>query len=535
MDRSALQPAYGFLGYSVLHWPQHASLAQTEFTVQSEHEQFFQDALGTWRSWLDNYNSLKRGSWSALETGLSTIHVAARWGIIPMISTLSQEKLEAKNAHGQSPLLIAAENNQLEAMRVLIESGACVSSLNNENQNVLHIVCKNCRFNDYAMIRFLLNKGVSPYVCDKDNMTPFLYAIGDRDKELAQAFLRNGFDLKIRVLRREWPGRTTISNLVPIHQLEESPVDIESRLTALHFSAMNACTDMTAFLLQWEADPNARSDSGDTPLHLGIRCQFLDRRYDDVWVTGQYSIESLKEIITDPACSEATDIYQAIDNARIQIVETLLGSKSINVNIANNQGDYPQHVINFNKSYALSILNKLVEKGADISRPNRARRTCFHLASKAGNIEVVRRFVNEGHDIMLQDADGLCPFHYAVSRGHLDILHFMSETCDNVFSEAWHSLDHFGRRPLHLLMHHRGSDEVIIDILCHFGLDPAATDLDGRTLMHHGAIHGVFIKELVEFLKCRGVLGLLTKDSIGKTPLNYAVEEANREFPKIPF
>ncbi|CEJ62507.1 hypothetical protein PMG11_11004 [Penicillium brasilianum] len=60
MDRSTLEPTHGFLGYSVLHWPQHASLAQTEFVDQSEHEKFFQDVLGTWRTWLDNYNHLKK-------------------------------------------------------------------------------------------------------------------------------------------------------------------------------------------------------------------------------------------------------------------------------------------------------------------------------------------------------------------------------------------------------------------------------------------------------------------------------------------
>lgn len=46
---------------------------------------------------------------------------------------LLPEKLEDKDARGQSPLLIAAENTQLEVMRVLIESGACVDSLNNEH------------------------------------------------------------------------------------------------------------------------------------------------------------------------------------------------------------------------------------------------------------------------------------------------------------------------------------------------------------------------------------------------------------------
>ncbi|KAL4974612.1 ankyrin repeat-containing domain protein [Aspergillus desertorum] len=611
MDRSALEPTRGFLGYSVLHWPQHASLAQTEFTVQSKHEQFFQDVLETWSTWLDNYSYLKRGSWGALETGLSAIHVAARWGIIPLMSTLLlQEKLEDKDARGQSPLLIAAENTQLEAMRVLLESGAHVNSLNNEHQNVLHIACKNRRFNDHSMIKLLVDKGASLYVCDRDNMTPFLYAIGEQDEGLAQAFLQNGFDLTIGARRQPWPRRTitrSFAYTLSKHQEKGSPVDGESGLTALHFSALNACTEMTAFLLQHGADPNARSGFGDTALHLGIRRKVLGAECDDVWESEQYAVESLKEIITDHEGSEASDIYQAIDIARIKIVETLLKSESINVNMANSQGDYPQHVINFDKYYALSILDKLVEKGADMSRPNGAHQTCFHLASKAGNLEVVRRFVNEGHDIMLQDADGLSPFHYAASEGHLDILHFMSKNCDHVLPEVCHSFDHLGKSPLHhhvqseycsaevvrlliqlgcdvnqpdmegnsplglymdsfhisvrtdifwllalegadlnwvnkkrqnlahLLMHHSGAHEVILDVLFGIGLDPAATDLDGRTLMHHGAIHGMFTKGLVEFLKCRGALDLHTRDLIGKTPLNYAEEEANREFPEDTF
>lgn len=610
MDRSALDPTHGFLGYSVLHWPQHASLAQTEFIVQSKHEQFFQDVLGTWKTWLENYNYLKRGSWGALETGLSITHVAAQWGIIPLMSTLLPARLEDKDARGQSPLLIAAESTQLEVMRVLIKSGARLDSLNNDHQNVLHVACKNGRFNNYSMIKLLVDKGASPYVCDKDNMIPFLCAVGDRDQELAQAFLEAGFDLRTGVRRRPWPGRASTSSFVHSlskRQEEGSPIEGESGLTALHFSALNACTDMTAFLLRHGADPNARSYFGDTALHVGIRGQLLGGTYDDAWGTGQYAVESLRELITDHTGSEASDINRAIDNARIKIVETLLENESINVNVANDQGDYPQHVIDFQEHYALSILDKLVEKGADISQSNRACQTCFHLASKAGNLEIVRKFVREGHDIMSQDAHGLSPFHYAVLRGHLDILHFMSTTCGHVLSRVWNTLDHFSKNPLHhhiaskyrsaeavhlflrlgcdvnqsdiegnsplglhmasfclsdrtdifrllfqegadllwinkkgqnlahLLMHHMAPHEEILDALFDFGLDPAATDLDGRTLAHHGAIHGVFTKDLLDLLECRGVLDLYTRDSIGKAPLNYAEEEVNREFPEDIF
>ena len=46
---------------------------------------------------------------------------------------------------------------------------------------------------------------------------------------------------------------------------------------------------------------------------------------------------------------------------------------------------------------------------------------------------------------------------------------------------------------------------------------------------HHGAIHGAFNKSLTRFLRKRGHLHLHSRDSRGKTPFEYAEEEANRE------
>jgi hypothetical protein len=214
LDRSALESSYGFLGYSVLHWPKHASLAKTEFTIQKEHENFFQYTLGTWRCWLDNYNHSQRSSWDAIGLDISVIHVAARWGIVPLISTAHQKALEDKDDHGQSPLLIATKNTQIEALRVLGESNVRFDSLNNKHQNVLHVACNNGRFNDYTMIKYLLDKGASPYTCDEENMTPFLYTLGDRRKEIVQTFIQNAFNLESRIERRMWPGRRIVSSFV---------------------------------------------------------------------------------------------------------------------------------------------------------------------------------------------------------------------------------------------------------------------------------------------------------------------------------
>ncbi|KAJ6084313.1 hypothetical protein N7486_011113 [Penicillium sp. IBT 16267x] len=80
-------------------------------------------------------------------------------------------------------------------------------------------------------------------------------------------------------------------------------------------------------------------------------------------------------------------------------------------------------------------------------------------------------------------------------------------------------------------MHHQGADTTILDYLFAVGVDPATRDLDGKTLMHHGAIHGVFTEDLINFLTCEGVLDLYATatDLDYKTPLDYAEELAHRE------
>ncbi|KAG2021920.1 hypothetical protein GB937_004474 [Aspergillus fischeri] len=335
------------------------------------------------------------------------------------------------------------------------------------------------------MTKFLLDRGTSPYVCDKENMTPFLYAIGHEKEVLARVFLQNGFDVDFRIRRRCWTGQM-LNNIIS-YEMDKSPeqhskVGVESGLTALHFSALNASAKMTTLLLQYGADPNARSDTGDTPLHLAIRRTLLEHKYHDPWISGVYAAESLRDLITDHE-SEAHDIYESIDRYRVHIVEVLLSSDTVDVNLANEQGDYPQHVIPFEKDYASSILCKLVAKGADSSRLNGAGQSCLHLASKAGNLEVVRKLVNEGHDIMVPDIDGLIPFHHALCGGYLQVLRFMSTACESLLSKTWRLLDHFGKNPLH---HHVASiycSTETIDFLVQRGCNVNDADKEGNSAL----------------------------------------------------
>ncbi|GFF97378.1 LOW QUALITY PROTEIN: hypothetical protein IFM47457_11362 [Aspergillus lentulus] len=195
---AVLAPEQPFLSYT----PKHAGLAETEFVIQNEHEEFFEDRYGAWKNWVEDYNYLNKSTGNALRSGLSLIHITAHWGIFPLFSFLSPEKMEDKDPCRQTTLLIAAGNAQVKTIRFLVESGANVRALDNKNQNVLHILCSNGDYNNNKMTKFLLNIGVSPYNCDKDNMSPFLCAVRHLNKGLARGFLANGFNLNTRIQRQ---------------------------------------------------------------------------------------------------------------------------------------------------------------------------------------------------------------------------------------------------------------------------------------------------------------------------------------------
>ncbi|KAL4789263.1 ankyrin [Aspergillus venezuelensis] len=517
------------------------------------------------------------------------------------------EMIEANDCHGRSPLLCAVENLQAGVIHSLVQAGARVNVVNNKHQNPLHLICRSPRHKErFPLLKYFISQGASTGLCDVNNMTPFLCALENRSEDLALLLLDTGFDVNFRLHRKCWTKR--MENHLVTYKVDESfekPMRDDSvGLTALHFTALNGILGMTALLLDHGADPNAIDEHGDTPLHLAIRCQVGGHRYDDPWVTGEYMVETLSNIITDYE-EEGDEVWATIDKVREKTVQQLLKSQSIDINIANNDGQYPLHVIPFDAARAYRgciILSALLHCGAQVSSMNSERQTCLHLASKAGNVEAVRMLLEKGSDITLLDVHKLSPVHYAVCHNHSDILRLMSEKCHKELSRICAQDNHLGKSMLHYhaespmcsietisilmnfgcdvdrldsegnsalsqylrsfhlgirydvfqLLHERSSTEGIRWTdqkqrnLLHLSMrqwsddnvhilkdlmelvDITAQDADGMSIEHHGAIHGAFNKSLTRFLRERGLLNLHAKDISGKTPLQYAEEEANR-------
>jgi len=62
-----------------------------------------------------------------------------------------------------------------------------------------------------------------------------------------------------------------------------------------------------------------------------------------------------------------------------------------------------------------------------------------------------------------------------------------------------------------------------------FGVDLAAIDREGRTIVHHSALNGSITEAILSFLLDKTKLCVEDRDSSGKTPIEYATEEAQKK------
>jgi WD40 repeat protein/nucleoside phosphorylase len=137
-DRKAEDIVGKFLEYAVLYWPEHASLARQQFEITEELKDMFQTGPTGLQRWLNLYNQIRKHS--QLPEGFSIFHVAARWGIVPLLDfAMSERKRESSDdsfsfedvrfatEDGVSPIEEAANAGQVEILRSLLRANPSIS------------------------------------------------------------------------------------------------------------------------------------------------------------------------------------------------------------------------------------------------------------------------------------------------------------------------------------------------------------------------------------------------------------------------
>ncbi|KAF3389451.1 Serine/threonine-protein phosphatase 6 regulatory ankyrin repeat subunit A [Penicillium rolfsii] len=131
------------------------------------------------------------------------------------------------------------------------------------------------------------------------------------------------------------------------------------------------------------------------------------------------------------------------------------------------------------------------------------------------------------------------------NNGHTPLSTYLStfkfgnraKTCKLLLERGANALwnDSDGRNLAHLAVSQDRVELGVLKALSDYGLDLSRKDRGGRSIIHHGAISGSLSLEIATFLHERNLLDLYSKDSSGKTPLDYALEEAYKERPESQF
>ena len=441
-----------------------------------------------------------------------------------------------------TPLLRAAQMNDLELVECLLEYGANVEARDDSGATPLHAAvvdwhgqtpvgrivdlllerrsdinardedgktplvhairnAKIGRESDLQGLELLLERGADINARDKHGRTPLVHAIGNAAAELRS-------NLQILELLLEWGADVNIPSAVgwtpiqlAIQRGEKQAAEIllkygskaieGTKLTLLHETVckLDAGIEEVERLLAQGIDPNSLDENGRTPLHEAVK-----RNYD-------LFVELLLVYGANPSILDLGNTSPLFLAESKDIAEMLL-AHGADFNVRDPSGKTALHSLASSHGLnAVGAVYQLLDRGSDPNALDNSGETPLFSALKEEGamkeaLETVTLLLEYGADVNVINGRGLTPLHYAVTWWDVGYSQY-SDHMDIDESKRGHeaivrllldrgaepnAFGHMGQTPLHLAAK-EGHCEVV-QLLLKYGADPRATDKEGRTPLH---------------------------------------------------
>lgn len=216
----------------------------------------------------------------ALSAGADPIHDYARSHNLAKVKEFIEQKGvrvdRRETSVGWSVLHIAAQEGDLEIMRYVLSKKANVNILNNYGNPPLEDAVM---ANQLEAVRLLLDSGADLSLGQDPNYPSYLHTLSDKNDvrgthlKIMQLLIERGADAKVtcrgtNLLHSASQAGSTSSAEYLVNTLKFDVNGPDPRGTRpLHFAAIAGQSKMTRWLLEHKADPNATTNEGSTAMH----------------------------------------------------------------------------------------------------------------------------------------------------------------------------------------------------------------------------------------------------------------------------
>ena len=316
------------------------------------------------------------------------LHSASQGGGVDIIETMLSLGIDinSKDSLGTTPLMVAAASGKMQAVNFLLKKGADPFLRTNTGRNLLHAAVEG---GNVLIVKTVLSNNIDINAKDDDGHTSLMKAAYQNNLEVVECLLRKGAD----PLLKDNLGR----NVLLIASQYGSIAVIEQLLSVV--------------------DINSRDDEGNTPLMVAAACanvqavNYLLEKDADLLLTGK---------------SGWSLLHFASQGGNVAIIETIL-SKGLDIDIKDDCGTglTPLAVSILFKN--LEALNYLLNKGANPFVENNLNGNLLHLATKGGDVDIIKAILSHGFDINSRDDECNTPLMVAAACANVQAVNYLLE------------------------------------------------------------------------------------------------------------
>lgn len=463
--------------------------------------------------------------------------------------------------NGQSIIFYAVNIDRLAIVKKLVEKGANIHSFDLYTGNLLHMALMHRRTSP-ELIDYLIEMEVDVNAKNNDKKTPLYLASYNSNIDAARKMLEKGAILKTKA--GEWSPLHTAArwghiDLVKLYLEKGADPNTPGYFfdgTALHSAAEGGNVEIITLLLKAGAKLDARSSQGNTPLHLAAKKGNLEA------IT--YLIEQGADLDAENNKKE-TPLRIAFDEGHAEIVEELerRGAKAIDKSNLNVEKLHEA----IQKGNIL-LVKAIIASGADLNiykteyriSVSSVKATPLHVAAHVGNFDIVTLLISKGADIEAvtkhyRESSQETALQIAAKKGHLVIVQELVKNGAKTINpdgknSAFHAAAYGGSIDTVKYFLEQGMDintrnfeektalyetssnrkPEVVELLLKRGADPNLTDDRGDSPLHRAAYFGR-VENAVLLINAKADLNL--KNKYGDTALHIALKKGHLPVSKL--